>query len=41
MNKRVIRISENLADLIVERQQKLGYATLDAAAAALRARTAT
>jgi hypothetical protein len=35
MNKRVITISEDLADLVSERQQKLGYATLDAAAAAL------
>lgn len=35
MNKRVITISEDLAELISERQQKLGYATLDAAAAAL------
>lgn len=35
MNMRVITIWEDLADLVLERQQKLGYPTLDAAAAAL------
>ncbi|MFM9862371.1 MAG: hypothetical protein ACKVRO_02080 [Micropepsaceae bacterium] len=35
MNKRVITISDDLAELVSERQQKFGYATLDAAAAAL------